>query len=51
MTLDYRFDPMAAADIRRQRVSAMRGFRHWQCHLDEMYVKLKAVLSDLGGRR
>ena len=27
-------------NIRRQRVSRMRGFRHWRVHLDEMYVKL-----------
>jgi putative transposase len=35
-----RFGPMSAGDIRRQRVSRMRGFRHWRWHLDEMYVKL-----------
>ncbi|MEG3166337.1 IS6 family transposase [Sphingomonas sp. PB2P19] len=35
-----RFGPMFAGDIRRQRVSRMRGFRHWRWHLDEMYVKL-----------
>lgn len=35
-----RFGPLFAADIRRQRVSRMRGFRHWRWHLDEMYVKL-----------
>ena len=35
-----RFGPMFAADIRRQRVSSMRGFRQWRWHLDEMYVKL-----------
>ncbi|MEO8722429.1 MAG: IS6 family transposase [Sphingobium sp.] len=35
-----RFGPMFAADIRRQRVSRMRGFRHWKWHLDEMYVKI-----------
>jgi putative transposase len=35
-----RFGPMFAADIRRQRVSPMRGFRQWRWHLDEMYVKL-----------
>jgi putative transposase len=27
------------SDVRRQRVSRMRGFRHWRWHLDEMYVK------------
>jgi putative transposase len=35
-----RFGPTFAGAIRRQRVSHMRGFRHWQWHLDEMYVKL-----------
>jgi putative transposase len=35
-----RFGPLFAADIRRQRVSRMRGFRQWRWHLDEMYVKL-----------
>ena len=35
-----RFGPLFAGEVRRQRVSRMRGFRHWQWHLDEMYVKL-----------
>jgi putative transposase len=35
-----RFGPMFAADIRRQRVSRMRGFRHWRWHVDEVYVKI-----------
>jgi putative transposase len=35
---------MFAADIRRQRVSRMRGFRHWRWHLDEMYVKLNGEM-------
>jgi putative transposase len=35
-----RFGPMFAADIRRQRVSRMKGLKHWQWHLDEMYVKI-----------
>ena len=35
-----RFGPLFASDIRRQRVSRMRGFRLWRWHLDEMYVKL-----------
>ena len=35
-----RFGPLFAGDIRRQRVSQMRGMRHWRWHLDEMYVKL-----------
>ena len=35
-----RFGPMFAADIRRQRVSRMRGLRHWRWHLDEVFVKV-----------
>ena len=39
-----RFGPMFAGDIRRQRVSRMRGFRHWRWHLNEMYVKLNGEM-------
>ena len=39
-----RFGPLFAGDIRRQRVSRMRGFRHWRWHLDEMYVKLSGEM-------
>ena len=39
-----RFGPVFAGDIRRQRVSSMRGFRHWRWHLDEMYVKLNGEM-------
>ena len=35
-----RFGPMFAADIRRQRVSRMHGFRHWRWHVDEVFVKI-----------
>ena len=35
-----RFGPLFAADIRRQRVSRMRGFRQWRWHLDEVFVKI-----------
>ena len=38
------FGPLFAADIRRQRVSHMRGFRQWRWHLDEMYVKLNGEM-------
>ena len=38
-----RFGPMFAGDIRRQRVSRMRGFRHWRWHLDEMVYLWRAV--------
>ncbi len=39
-----RFGPMFAGEIRRRRVSHMRGFRHWRWHLDEMYVKLNGEM-------
>ena len=39
-----RFGPMFAGEVRRQRVSAMRSFRHWRWHLDEMYVKLNGEM-------
>jgi len=39
-----RFGPMFAADIRRQRVNHMKGFRQWRWHLDEMYVKLNGEM-------
>jgi putative transposase len=39
-----RFGPIFAADIRRQRVQRMRGFKHWKWHLDEMYVKLNGEM-------
>jgi putative transposase len=35
-----RFGPLFAADIRRQRVSRVRGFRHRRWHLEEVYVKI-----------
>jgi putative transposase len=35
---------MFGADIRRQRVSRMCGFRHWRWHLDEMYMKLNGEM-------
>ncbi|WP_423141672.1 IS6 family transposase [Parablastomonas sp. CN1-191] len=39
-----RFGPLFAGDIRRQRVSRLRGFRQWRWHLDEMYVKLNGEM-------
>ena len=42
-----RFGPLFAADIRRQRVSQMRGFRQWRWHLDEMYVKVNGEMRYL----
>jgi putative transposase len=35
-----RFGPLFAADIKRQRISRMRGFRHWRWHVDEVFVKI-----------
>ncbi|MEP0390971.1 IS6 family transposase [Erythrobacter sp.] len=35
-----RFGPIFAAEIRRQWVSRMRGFRHWRWHVDEVLVKI-----------
>jgi putative transposase len=34
-----RFGPMFAADIKRQRINRMRGFRQWRWHVDEVFVK------------
>jgi len=39
-----RFGPMFAAEIRRQRVNRMKGFRHWRWHLDEAYVKVNGEM-------
>lgn len=38
-----RFGPMFAAEIRSNRVEAMRAHRHWQWHLDEIYVNINGV--------
>ena len=35
-----RYRPMFAADIKRQRISRMRGFRNWRWHVDEVFVKI-----------
>ena len=42
-----RFGPMFAADIRRQRVSRMRRFRHWRWHVDEVYVRINGEMHYL----
>ena len=39
--------PLFAADVRRQRVSRVRGFRHWKWHLDEVYVKINGEMHYL----
>ena len=38
-----RFGTIFASEIRRGRVQAMRAFRHWRWHLDEVFVKINAV--------
>ena len=38
-----RFGPMFAADIRSQRVQAMRGICHWRWYLDEVFVTRRAA--------
>lgn len=42
-----RFAPLFAADIRRQRVSRMRGFRHWKWQLGEVFVKINGAMHYL----
>ena len=42
-----RFGPVFAADISRQRVSRMKGFRHWRWHVDEVFVKINGELHYL----
>ncbi len=42
-----RFGPIFAADIRRQRVSRIKGFCHWNWHLDEVYVKINGEMHYL----
>ena len=39
-----RFGPLFAGNIRKRRVTVMRGFRQWRWHLDEMVVKLNGEL-------
>jgi len=35
-----RFGPMFAAEIKKKRIWAIRGFTQWRCHLDEVFVKI-----------
>ena len=42
-----RFGPLFAADVLRQRVSRMKGFRQWRWHLDEVYVKINGEMHYL----
>lgn len=38
-----RFGPMFSSKIRGKRVEAMRAHRHWQWHLDEVFVRINGV--------
>ena len=38
--MEYRFDPVFAAEIRGHRVNRMRSQTHWRWHLDEVFVKI-----------
>ena len=42
-----RFGPMFAADIKRQRISRMRGFRNWRWPVDEVFVKINGKIHYL----
>ena len=44
-----RFGPMFAADIKRQRISRMCGFRNWHWHVDEVFVKINGETHYLWG--
>lgn len=35
-----RFGPIFAAEIKRRRISRMRGFGNWRWHVDEVFVKI-----------
>ncbi|MCZ8369954.1 MAG: hypothetical protein O9293_08325 [Porphyrobacter sp.] len=37
------FGPMFASDVRKLRVSRMKGCRHWKSHLDEVFVTRRAA--------
>ena len=38
-----RFGPMFAAEIRGNRFDAVRAYRHWHWHLDQVYLKINWV--------
>ena len=42
-----RFGPMFVTEIRGRRVEAMRAHRHFQWHLDEVYVKIDGMMPYL----
>src|SRR5271157_1694402 len=42
-----RFGPLFAAEIRKRRVTNMRGYPQWRWHLDEVFVKVNGKLCYL----
>jgi putative transposase len=42
-----RFGPLFAAEIRKRRVTNMRGYPQWRGHLDEVFVKVNGKLCYL----
>jgi len=39
-----KFGPLFAAEIRRQRINKMRGFRQGRWYVDEVYVKINGEM-------
>ena len=44
-----RFGPIFAAEIRKKRIKARRGFTEWRWHLDEVFVKINGEIHYLWG--
>jgi putative transposase len=42
-----RFGPLLAAEVRKRRVTNMRGYPQWRWHLDEVFVKVNGKLCYL----
>ena len=42
-----RFGPIFAAEIRKKRIKARRGFTEWRWHLDEVFVKINGEIHYL----
>jgi transposase-like protein len=40
---------MFASEVRRQRLSCMRGLRQWRWHVNEVYVKIDGEMHYLAG--
>ena len=44
-----RFGPIFAAEFRKKRIKARRGFTEWRWHLDEVFVKINGEIHYLWG--